>query len=65
MKQVTSSRRVIRVPAAVHQAAKVQAASEDRTLADLAAEALAEALERRRKERELCNVSQAAPTRTP
>ena len=48
MKPVTKSNRVIRVPAGVHQAAKIQAAAEDRTLADLAAEALEEALAKRR-----------------
>lgn len=65
MKQVTQNRRVIRVPVATHRAAKLLAAEEDRSLSDLASEALERELERRRKDRELCNVSQAAPTRTP
>ncbi len=51
MKQVTQNRRVLRVPAAVHLAAKIAAASEDKTLSDLAAEVLAEALEQRRRQR--------------
>ena len=51
MKPVTQNRRVLRIPPEVHLAAKVQAASEAKTLSDLAAEVLAEALERRRRQR--------------
>ena len=49
MKQVTQNRRVIRVSPAAHLAAKVAAASESKTLEELASEILTEALERRRK----------------
>lgn len=51
MKQVTQNRRVLRITPEVHRQVKAQAAAEDRTLADLAAEVLAEALERRRRQR--------------
>ena len=51
MKPVTSSRRVLRIPPEVHREVKAQAAAEDRTLADLAAEVLSEALEQRRRQR--------------
>ena len=60
MKSVSQTRRVILVPDRVHLAAKVQAASEGITLSQFADEAL-EAELRRRRERELRTVSQAAP----
>lgn len=49
MKHAINPRRVLRVPAAVHLAAKVQAATENKTLEQLASEVLQEALEQRRK----------------
>ena len=64
MKQVTS-RRVIRVAPQHHHLAKVAAAELGIPLSTLANEALERELERRRRERELRNVSQSAPTRTP
>lgn len=48
MKSVTRNR-VIRVSPATHRAAKLAAAEEDRSLSDLASEALERELERRRR----------------
>ena len=59
MKQVTQNLRVIRVPASVHLQAKILAVAEGIPLSELAGEALAAEL-RRRKDRELRNVSQAS-----
>ncbi len=64
MKHVTSSRRVIRVSPQHHHMAKIVAAELGVPLSQLADEAL-EAELRRRRDRELCNVGKAAPTRTP
>ena len=61
MKQVTQNRRVLRITPEVHRQVKAQAAAEDRTLADLAAEVLTEALERRRRQRDKIAVSMATP----
>ena len=64
MKQVTQNRRVIRVSPAAHLAAKVAAASESKTLEELASEVLQEALERRRK-RAADDTLRAAMASTP
>ena len=61
MKPVTSSRRVLRIPPEVHREVKTQAAAEDRTLADLAAEVLTEALELRRRARRARDVTRPTP----
>ena len=50
MKQVTQNR-VLRITPELHRQVKAAAAAEDRTLTDLAAEVLAEALEARRRRR--------------
>ena len=60
MKPVTSSRRVIRVAPQHHHLAKIVAAELGISLSELADAAL-EAELRRRRERELRTVSQAAP----
>lgn len=49
MKSVSPQRRTIRVTPAVHRAVKTAAASESKTLEELASEVLTEALEQRRK----------------
>ena len=61
MKPVTSSRRVLRVPPDVHRQVKVQAASEAKTLSDLAAEVLLEALEQRRRARRAKGLNRPTP----
>ena len=69
MKQVTQNRRVLRITPEVHRQVKAQAAAEDRTLADLAAEVLTEALEQRRRQRPAdpalaATMAPVAPTQT-
>ena len=60
MKPVTQNLRVIRVPASVHLQAKILAVAEGIPLSELAGEALAAEL-RRRRERDKIAVASATP----